>query len=134
MLAAGAPYNHNHNPELQSEIVSTIIVLMTPNPARLLVDGYVCLGYFVLGRVDGSWGRGAGSATIYQYRKAQVLASELIGLVFRILCGESNAGQHNSIPNDSTAGIVGMGYKTGPTTQSPIDRVRLSETKGAHKS
>ena len=36
--------------------------------------------------------------------------------------------------NDWAAGIVEVGYKTGPMSQSQIDGVRLSETKGAHKS
>ena len=36
--------------------------------------------------------------------------------------------------NDLAAGIVGAGNKTEPTTPSQVDGVRLSETKGAHKS
>ena len=36
--------------------------------------------------------------------------------------------------NDLAGGIVGLGYRTGPTTPSQIDGVRLSETKGAHES
>ena len=36
--------------------------------------------------------------------------------------------------DDLAAGIVGMGYKTGATTPSQIGGVRLSETKGAHRS
>ena len=36
--------------------------------------------------------------------------------------------------SDLAADISGVGYKTGPTTPSQIDGVRLSETKGAHKS
>ena len=35
---------------------------------------------------------------------------------------------------DWAENIVGMGYKTGPTTPPQIDGARLSETKGAHKS
>ena len=36
--------------------------------------------------------------------------------------------------NDLDAVIAGLGYKTGETTPSQIDGVRLSETKEAHKS
>ena len=36
--------------------------------------------------------------------------------------------------DDLAAGVVEVGYKAGLTTPSQIDGVRLSETKGAHKS
>ena len=36
--------------------------------------------------------------------------------------------------NESAADIAGVGFKTEPTTQHQIGGVRLSETKGAHKS
>ena len=36
--------------------------------------------------------------------------------------------------NDVAKGIVGVGYKKGPTTPIQIGGMRLSETKGALKS
>ena len=36
--------------------------------------------------------------------------------------------------SDLAADIAGVGYKTGTTTPSYIDGVRISEAKGAHKS
>ena len=36
--------------------------------------------------------------------------------------------------SDLAAEIAGLGFKTAPTTPHQIDGVRLSETKGAHKS
>ena len=51
---------------------------MTPNPDRFLVDGKVCHGYFVFKFADGLCGRGAQNSIPYLYRKALILALELI--------------------------------------------------------
>ena len=48
---------------------------------------------------------------------------------------EGFGGFDGMVPfNVLAAGIMGLGYKTEPTTPSQIDEVRLSEIKGAHKS
>ena len=57
-------------------------------------------------------------------------AAEEAGVVTR----EAQNSAAKALYNDLAVDIAGVGFKTEPTTPHQIGGVRLSKTKGAHKS